>query len=200
MSKIGVDIDEILSETVQTFLGFYNARHGTNFVLDEIIEYSFSRQFGISLEDEKRAIHEFFVSDEALHIPTLAGSIEAIQALSKENKLYAVSSRPTELIQSTTAWLNLYYPKCFTDVVLTNSHFDSTKTKSDVCRSLKLDIFIDDQIVFAEDCAQVCSVVYLLNKPWNQTSFSVDNIVRVMTWADILRKIDNKKREVSLGN
>lgn len=189
MSKIGVDIDEILSETVRTFLDFYNNKHSTSFVFDVITDYHFGKLIGISLDEEKRAVGEFYSSEVARDLPTLPGSVKAIKKLAQENELYAVSSRPTQLMPLTTEWINSHYPNCFTDIILTNSHFDATKTKSDVCKNLELDIFIDDQIVYAEDCAIVCEKVFLMNKPWSKGTLVAPNIIRVDSWADITQAI-----------
>ena len=89
----------------------------------------------------------------------------------------------------TSRWLNVHYPNCFEDIILTNSHVDASKTKSDVCRALNLSVFIDDQSVFAEDCAKVCEEVFLMDKPWNQGVIRAKNIYRVASWKEIGEKL-----------
>lgn len=190
MSKIGVDIDEILSETVKAFLFFYNAEYGTTFIFDEVIDYSFAKQFGITRDEERQAIQDFFGSKLALDIPTVPESIKCIKDLSQRHELYAISSRPPQLIELTKSWLDDNFPGCFREIILTNSHFDATKTKSDVCRTLSLDMFIDDQIIYAEDCARVCAKVLLMNKPWNQTNIVIPNVLRVKSWQEIVQEIE----------
>lgn len=189
MTNIGIDIDEVLAETVKTFLTFYNNKYATNFAFEDATNYSFGEIFGITKQEELRAVQEFFASPLAINMPTVVDSAAQVEALSKQSKLFAVSSRPEQLMPLTSRWLNVHYPNCFEDIILTNSHVDASKTKSDVCRALNLSVFIDDQSVFAEDCAKVCEEVFLIDKPWNQGAIRAKNIYRVASWKEIGEKL-----------
>lgn len=190
MTKIGVDIDEVLAETVNGFLAFYNTTHGTDYQFDTITDYSFGKQFGLSPEEELASIKEFFASDYFPALKPVNGSVRAIKEIAKYHELFAVSSRPEQLLPQTKMWLEQHFGDSFTRIILTNSLLDTSRTKSKICQALGLDIFIEDQISYAEDCAQVCSAVYLLDKPWNQAEITNKKIMRVKSWKDIAKSVN----------
>jgi uncharacterized HAD superfamily protein len=185
MKRIGIDIDEVLSETVVGFLSFYNGLHGTNFTYDDIKEYSFSKMLGLSIEEEQTNLKKYFSSDIFMNVAPIQGSVEAIKSLSEKYDLYAISSRPPTLNDITTGWLGRHFGNSFKEVHLTNSHFDSSSKKSTVCIDKHLDYFIEDAIDYAQDCANACIKVFLLDKPWNRVITESKNIVRVKDWAEI---------------
>jgi uncharacterized HAD superfamily protein len=191
MASIGVDIDEVLSQTFQAFLDFYNAKYDSNYSLSQVNVYSFQKVFGINAEEEKRLHAEFFTTKFSTDLKTVHGSVEGVNELSKTHKLFAISSRPKWQQQQTVKWLNLHYGNNFDQIKLTDSHFDKTSTKSSVCIDLNLDYFIEDAIIYAEDCAAVCKKVFLLNRPWNNEKVSNNNIIRVSSWAEIVKAINS---------
>ncbi len=189
MKKIGIDIDEVLSETVAGFLAFYNEEHDTHFFFDQIVEYSFSKIFNITPEAEKSELIAFFASTYFAELATVSGSTEAIKKLSKNYELYAVSSRPPQLMKLTSDWLDKHFNGYFEEIILIDSHFDSSKNKSSVCIEKHLDYFVEDVLSYAEDCAMTELQVFLLDKPWNQSRIEDHNIIRVKNWSEIVDTI-----------
>lgn len=190
MKLIGIDIDEVLSDTVVGFLKFFNNKHGTKHTYDEITDYSFTKSLNISPDEEKANLMEFFASKYFVDIEPITGSVEAIQKLSRTNELFAISSRPPVLMSLTNFWLDKYFKGCFREVILTDSHFDSSITKSKVCIEKHLDYFVEDVMKYAEDCASVGVTVFLLDKPWNRIETG-NNVIRVKDWLEILSKLDS---------
>jgi uncharacterized HAD superfamily protein len=186
MVRIGVDIDEVLSQTFQALLDFYNFKYDARYTLDQVNVYSFQKVFGINAKEEKQLHADFFTTKFSKNLKTVPGSVEAINKLAKNNKLYAISSRPKWQQQQTEHWLSVYYGNNFKQIVLTDSHFNKTSTKSSVCVDMKLDYFVEDAVVYAEDCANVCKKVFLLNRPWNNEKISNKNIIRVDNWRAIV--------------
>lgn len=189
MAIIGIDIDDVLSETVLSFLDYYNEKHDTNFKYDQITDYSFAKIFNITADYEMQSIFEFFRSDYYSRMAALPYAVDIVKELSKNNKLYAVSSRPTQFMDITVDWLDGFCDGCFEEVILTNSSQDGLASKSSVCKMKNIDYFIEDQIKFAEDCANVCKKVILLNKPWNKLELTAQNIVRCDDWYCVLSEI-----------
>lgn len=186
MARIGIDIDEVLCETERGFLAFYNSRYGTDYKHEQMIEYSFGRSFGVSEDEEKSLLDAFFASDNFINAGTIPGSKEAVVKLSQDNEMYAISSRPTALMQTTMTWIGVHFPNCFKEVILTDSHYDDSVTKSDICEDKGLKFLVEDQIRYAEGCAEVCPTVYLMDKPWNQAKLKKKNIIRVKSWEEIM--------------
>ncbi|MDK2899132.1 MAG: hypothetical protein PWQ10_319 [Patescibacteria group bacterium] len=189
MATIGIDIDDVLSETILSFLDFYNKKHNTNFSFNQITDYSLSKALNIPDKDEMLNIFDFFNSDHAKNMNTTPYSKDIVHKLSKDNLLYAISSRPTQLIELTNIWLNKHYEGCFKEIILTNSSIDKSSTKSSVCISKGIDYFIEDQVIFAKDCAEVCSKVILLDKPWNRLKMNNSNIIRVKDWSCVISEL-----------
>ena len=62
------------------------------------------------------------------------------------------------------------------------------KTKGELCKDLNVDLMIEDDPKYAEDCALKGINVLLLDKPWNQNCIEHENIIRVKNWKEILER------------
>lgn len=192
MVRIGIDIDEVLSETAKGFLTFYNKKKHTNFQFNQITEYSFSKVFNISHEEEKTSLMEFFQSSYFTNLSPVEGSVQAVKKLAKKSELYAVSSRPLQLMPLTTKWIKKYFDNSFKEVILMNGHFDSTETKSSICKQYDIEYFVEDVLDYAKDCASVGVRTFLIDKPWNQETIDNNIITRVTNWQETVNEINKQ--------
>ena len=192
--NIGVDIDEVLAELTEAFLGYHNSLYGTKLKKKDMFSYSYHEVIGEKEEETRQKLLHFFNSDFFHNIKTVQGAQKAIALLAKEHKLSIITARPHFIRQQTEYLIENNFPTYFTSITLTNQWHGrgAKRSKSEVCKEMNVSIMIDDSLHHALDCASQGVYVLLMdiNYPWNQTSEKLpENIKRVHSWKEIVAEI-----------
>ena len=190
---LGFDLDDVLLDFNKNILACSNARFGTQDKREDMSEFHLDVIWKTTREQAKERVFEFYNSPEHAQIRPIEGAVEAIQKLKQNNKLFIITSRPDSHRDSATAWLEKYFPNSFEQIFFTNQfHGQGTpKMKSEVCRELGIETFIDDGFYNAEDIAESGVPVLLYNAPWNQSKIKNPLITRVYSWDEIVQKLIN---------
>lgn len=188
--KIGIDIDEVLVEFIKGYLSFYNSKYHSNFKFEDVITYNLWEVLPISREQVFELQEEFYNSDSFDEIKLISGAKEGIIEIAKSNQVFVITSRP----RSMKAKTDEFFKKNFKDLKLDVSYSGDVqnlngKAKAEICKNLNLDLFIEDHVKPALECAEQGIKVFLFDKPWNQ-KISHENIIRVKNWEEILKKIN----------
>ncbi len=189
--NIGFDLDDVLLNFSDALREHMNRKYEMNVQRYELKTFYIEEFFGISPEETRRAIDVFFFHDDHAKSMPMEGAREVVEELSKDNKLFIVTAKPNTLEQQTIGWLDKHYPGIFEQVHFAN--FFGTgierRKKSDICRELNLDIFIDDSLDNAIDVAGAGIPVLLFDSPWNQIENLPPLVLRVYSWSDILKAL-----------
>lgn len=201
---IGVDIDEVLAELLESYLEYHNQNFNTQAQKKDMFSYSFREVFGYTEEENQRRILHFFKSRHFSSIVPVKEAREAIKLLVKEHQLCIITARPHVIEEQTKQWLSTHFPNSFHCINLTNQWHGvgAKQLKSQVGKREKIDILIDDSLQHALDCASQGIYVLLadFNYPWNQTAEKLpENIKRVHSWKEIVEEIDRYGRGKSRG-
>jgi len=186
---IAIDIDEVLSDTLNHVLEGYNESRNTSFKREDFINYHYE----VILSNDKESpkdIWDNFIRTKGHEIKPIEGAVEAVKKLALKHDLLILTSRSGEYAEITKNWLlnNFNIP---IRIIYTNNFFGESHTKkSDFCSDEGVDIVIEDQARHALDCADVCKVVYLLDSPWNQNETLPENVKRVYSWEEIIEHIE----------
>ncbi len=192
MRKIAVDIDGVLANLTEPFLEYYNQREGTNFRLENVHTTNFKELFGINGEEEKKLLDDFFKSDFFSNIQPIMGAQEAISHLSKRNHLVIVTARKEYIQDKTNEWIERFFPDVFSEIHFArniNSGDESKLSKFDICMEKGYEIIIEDDLVYANPCAEKGIKSILLNHPWNQEENLHPEITRVNNWQEVLEHL-----------
>ncbi len=184
--KIGIDIDEVVVEFVRGYLKIYEKRHGQKFVFEDFFTYNLWEPLKITKEEAIEIANEFYNSIHFDNIEFVDGAKEAIYVLAERNDLFIITSRPIHIKRQTEQFIKKHFPDIFSNIFYSGDFTRSGKTKAEICRDLKLDIFLEDNIIYALECAKNGTKVFLLDKPWNQSQEEHENIMRVKHWNEIL--------------
>jgi len=185
--KIGVDMDEVLVELLDSFLEFYNLRFDKSFKKEDFKSYEFKDTLGETQEEIVKLVEEYDYRDG---IRLVEGALESVRELSKEHELLVLTARHPMFKEKTERYLEKNFKGFFSDVLYTGEVFQKYGVrKADLCKKLGLDYIIEDNGVFSLECAEKGTCVFLLDKPWNQNNGEHEKIVRVNNWADILSKV-----------
>lgn len=188
---VGVDFDDVLHDFFGGLVKFHNKKYGTSHSYEDM-RMGMHEVWGCTVEEMTGRMLEFY--DDNLHheVHPVDGAVEAIGKLSQKYSVAVVTSRPDYVKERTLEWLYKHFPKEHFDGIHFTGIFagrENVRKKSEVCRELGVEIFIDDFIHNAEDVASTGCKVLLLDKPWNREELKHPNIRRVHSWPEILEII-----------
>jgi 5'(3')-deoxyribonucleotidase len=183
---IAIDCDDVILETAQLILNWYNHTYGTRL---QPSDYYSDSPAAWGVADDAIAIKRvdrYLATEEYFKAPPLPGAVTITQRLSAHYELHVVTGRADFLRPATTTTLERYFPGVFASIEFTNFFNQRIRSKSEVCRQLGVDILIDDHLHHALDVAKIGTKVLLFgNYPWNQTRYLPANIQRANTWHDV---------------
>lgn len=197
MTKIiWIDLDEVLSETIDQILEDNNFfLWNTRVKREDILDYYIYRNKNIdlSLEEAVKLFHWVYINDEGLKIKVVDWSYDKIKEF--KNKGYIlkiVTWRPEDIENYTKNWINKYFKDTFHSVHFAN-HFNYSwnekkiRVKSEICNELWISTMIEDNFDYALELAQNWIYTFLLEKPWNKhITIEHPNIKKVKFWEEII--------------
>ena len=189
---IGFDLDDVLLNFHDSLREFCNIQYNRNHRREEVVSYFIEDTFGFSREEGGRMVFGFYNDSCHQDIPPIEGALDGIARLKENHSLVIVTARPESTEEKTKQLISRYFPDTFREVHFTNHFFGSTnrRLKSELCRQLGIEIFIDDSINNARDIAEIGVPVLLLDAPWNRNQDLPPGVTRVYSWEEIIEKID----------
>lgn len=185
--RIGIDLDDVLGDTMPALLEFHNSVYNTNLKKDEIFSYDFVDIFGGSHEENTKKVYDFYKTPHFENITPVENAVEAIKKLKKDHELFIITSRQDLIINETEKWVDKHFSNMITDVYFASHYYGgNNKRKSDFCNALNVDVFIDDHFAYATECVSPNRKVILFRQPWNEKKDVPAEIYRVSGWKDIL--------------
>ncbi|MBI2043676.1 hypothetical protein HYT25_04780 [Candidatus Pacearchaeota archaeon] len=189
---VAVDVDGVLACLFENLLEYYNSRFGTKFTENDLYTLKLWEVWGLSEGEEKPIIIDFCKSPFFRDVSPVAGSQEAVHALSKKYNLAVLTARPVSTREKTISWLDRFYPGVFSDVHFTSHHFPENGTKvnkSDFCLEHGYGILIDDYHEHVNECAEKGIQTILLTQPWNWETLR-PKVRRVRNWQEVLQYLE----------
>ena len=184
MAVIGIDIDDVLADTLQSFITFHNQRYGSALLLEQFTSYQWEEALGTSRTETWRRIEEFFAAGGVRNIPPIAGAQNVLLQLGVRHTLIGVTSRAGIFEEVTPDWLEEHFPSLLSAVHYTMEEPGHRPGKAQTCLLQKVDVMIEDQALFSMSCAEAGVRVLLLDRPWNRAA-SHERITRVTSWTEI---------------
>jgi len=198
--KVGIDIDEIITEFAKGYLKLFNKKYNKNVEFEDLFTYSLWKPLGISRKDSLELAEEYYSSDSFDNIKLVQGAEEGVKKLKENHELVFITSRPAPVREKTEISLRRFFPELNLEIIYSSNSYAETngKTKGDICNELEIDLMIEDDLEHALDCAEKGIKVILLDKPWNQR-VSHENLFRIKNWDEILDKI-NELNKIEVKN
>jgi hypothetical protein len=169
----GVDLDEVLFDTMSDFLEFYNNRNSTNFKREDILDYrDWGKSLGVTNDYAMNELHDYFQSERGIYIPRIPGSLEALTMLRNIYDIPGLTYRNIIFKEITHKSLEVRFPGLVDGVHFAHHNSNNHKkheSKGDIAKKLELTHYVDDQFETALECAMNNINVYLINAPWNIT-------------------------------
>ena len=186
--KIGIDMDDVIADTIDEFIKFFNDKYYKNIQLSEWKNYhTWDCDFFKGDKSEGIALFDEFFCLKAQKIKPIKDSREILSELGKNNELFIITSRDIRFKNETEKFLTQNFPSINFKIIFSGEIYGG-KSKSQIARELNLDFMIDDNLDYAEACVQEGIRVLLFDKPWNQGDSG--KVERVYDWKEILEKIN----------
>jgi uncharacterized HAD superfamily protein len=187
--RIGIDLDDVVFDFVNLLLKKYKEKFEKEILFEEVSDFYFAKILGMSEEEFNNFFIEIFDKETTINMDLIEDA-DLILDLSKENEIFFITSR-VDARNGTIESLNKNFPKSDFELFFSSNPYCNTKgkTKGELCKDLNVDLMIEDDPKYAEDCALKGINVLLLDRPWNQNCIEHENIIRVKNWKEILERL-----------
>ncbi|KAJ3096450.1 hypothetical protein HDU97_005887 [Phlyctochytrium planicorne] len=206
MSKpvLAVDLDEVLSGTIQALVNFHNEHFNTTLEVKDFFSYNYEQVWGGTPAEAVDKIRLFYASDHfSDRMQPVPGAIAALTALKQYYSLVVVTSRQEVVHEATHSFITTHYPGLIDDIHFANHYLTpeektrmKSKKKSEVCAEIGAKILIDDALTHAMECAEKGIKVFLFDHEgaymWNKLPEGTNlpsNVERVHDWTDIVKAL-----------
>lgn len=187
--RIGIDIDEVLASHMEKLNEFYHKKTGKKYKEKDYHTYNWWEVWNITKDQAIKIDNEFKKSNFFKEILPVEGSIHSLKLLNQNNEVFIITSRPNETKEITLDWFfehfNLKIP-----LIHSGDFWGSSKSKSEICQELGINVMIEDNPNYALDCAEKGIRVFLLDKPWNSAYPEHEKIIKVKNWEEVLEKLN----------
>ncbi len=187
--RIGIDVDDVLAESLPGYLEAFRRRFGHEVRVEEAAWEIFRRYPEISATQMWGFFSELEASDFLGTRPVYPEAVEAVRTLAANgHRLYVVTGRLTQHREHTR---RLLQRAGLLELFEELAHRDGEATadyKPRMVRELKLDLLIEDELHVALAAAEVPIPVLLFDRPWNRAELP-PGITRVADWDHALRVV-----------
>ncbi|EKD24958.1 MAG: hypothetical protein ACD_80C00143G0004 [uncultured bacterium (gcode 4)] len=193
----GIDLDEVLFETMDGLLDFHNHQiNGIHVTREDITDYHIHKikKLWMDLPCNIQFWDTFQTSEKVHDIKPVAGAREGlIKLLSQEKSLISITGRCDVHKPWTYKALEKHYSGLISEVFFLNAYADLSShkitqtTKWEICKEQWATVMVEDDLHYALELADKEIKVYLLDKPWNQQyqNGMHNNIIKVSWRKDI---------------
>lgn len=186
--KVAVDCDDVLLPSLISIIDIYNQRYDTNVQYEDA--YIAANGWQALPETIADRIYDIQLSEEYARIRPFDDAIDACKRLSEIHTLDLVTARPGKLMALTLDMLNNYFPGAFSEI----EHIGLNGSKGDVCRRLRADVMIDDNIKHLETAfgCGVRNLIWFGDYPWQHDGVGANlgGVVRCPGWSDVEQEIE----------
>ena len=205
MSKlIAVDLDDVVHNTVEDILKYHNTTYGTQVTLDQYYGATTRPAETWSAKDDETAIRQvqsYVYTEQYLQSKPDLITKEVLNGLALKHRLIIVTGRADFVIEPTKVWIEKNLPNVFADIIHTNFYRSAVDAKVakkvDICRSLGVDVLIDDHLEHVLTTASGgIDCILFGNYVWNQIDDTTlpANVRRCLNWGDVYEYFDESNR------
>ena len=189
---IWVDLDEVLSETIDYLLEYNNYMIWSYSIKrEDVKDYYIHRMDHLDITEElavdwfrKPMLNDI---DKKQIIPIKWSKNKLLELKDKWHSLVIITARTEDVFwEYTKKWINHHFEWIFDDIIFANHFHKESKEKHQICMEMWINIMIEDNYDYAMWLSKSWVKTYLLEKPWNnwQNDYH-DNIIKIMSWDDL---------------
>ena len=167
--RIGIDVDDVLAESLPTYLEAFRRRFSREVKIEEAAWEIFGRYPEISPTQMWGFFSELEATDFLGTRPVYPEAVKAVKSLAADgHRLYVVTGRLTQHREHTRRLLQRAGLLEFFEELLHRENEAASDYKPRIAREMKLDLLVEDELHVALAAARVPIPVLLFDRPWNQ--------------------------------
>lgn len=189
--RIGIDIDDVLADTLPAFVTYNNRYHGGAWTPDHFDSARWEDILGLTSNELSDRLEHFFSTPEFHAVQPAPGSTSVLRNLAEQHELHIVSARWDVIVEPTKRWLDDHFNGLFTGVHFAANHYTERAavrsprlTKDGVLAREGIDLLIEDSLEYAVRCLVAGYAVVLFDRPWNRHGAD-DRFHRVANWGEV---------------
>lgn len=187
--QIGIDVDDVLAESLPAYLEAFRRRFGRAVRIEEAAWEIFRRFPDIPAEQAGGFYEHLEATDFLGGRPVYPEAVAGVRALAAAgHRLFVVTGRLAQHREHTRRMLEgVGLLSVFEDLV----HRDAESLadyKPRVVRELGLQLFIEDELEVARAVARIPVPVLLFDRPWNRAELP-DGVTRVTDWRQVIERV-----------
>lgn len=183
--RIGIDIDDVLADSLPEFVGAFNRRFGLQVSVTEAGWEIFRRHPEISPEEIQIFFAELSEADFFGSRPLLPGAREGVECLHNEgHRLFIITGRLHQDRHVTDRWLMQTGLSSFFQEIVCRDGTQAPLHKRLAAERLRLDVLLEDEYEVALAAAEFPVRVLLFDRPWNQGPLP-SRILRIRSWPEV---------------
>lgn len=187
--RIGVDVDDVLAESLPGYLEAFQRRFGHEVKIEEAAWEIFRRYPEISATQMWGFFSELEASDFLGTRPLYPEAVEAVRTLSSSgHRLFVVTGRLSQHREHTRRLLERAGLLGVFEELAHRDGEPAPEYKTRMVRQLRLDLLIEDELHVALAVAVVPIPVLLFDRPWNRGELPT-GITRVRDWSQVLHQV-----------
>ncbi len=187
--RIGVDLDDVLVDSLPHYLRAFNRRFGMEVSLADAAWRMYRRYPHIPREEIDNFFSGLIEAGFFASRPLLPGAREAVERLTEEgHDLFIITGRAPQDEAITRNWLSQAGLTGHFSALVHKGIEPVGHYKSAAALELQLDLFIEDELAVAIAVGEAEIPVLLYDQPWNRGSLPV-TVRRVCSWSEALGHI-----------
>jgi hypothetical protein len=187
--KIGIDLDDVLADSLPHYLRAFNRRFGLDVELADGAWRIADRFPHIPRQEADDFFTELIDDGFFSSRPLFPGAKEAVETLAEDgHRLYIITGRSPQEEPITRRWLTHVEVLSYFEAVMHRTREPVGHHKSSAASELRLDLFIEDELAVALAVSETTIPVLLFDQPWNQGSLP-GNVHRIRSWHEALTQI-----------
>lgn len=187
--KIGIDLDDVLADSLPHFTQAFNERFGLDIQLADAAWRIADRFPHIPRQEADDFFTELIADGFFSSRPLVPHAKEAVEALTEDgHRLYIITGRSPQEEPITRRWLTHVEVLSRFEAVMHRTREPVGHHKSSVASELRLDLFVEDELAVAHAVSETTIPVLLFDRPWNRGSLP-DNVHRIGSWHEALTRI-----------
>ena len=187
--RIGVDVDDVLAESLPGYLEAFRRRFGHEVKIEEAAWEIFRRYPEISATQMWGFFSELEASDFLGTRPLYPEAVEAVRTLSATgHRLFVVTGRLSQHREHTRRLLERAGLLGVFEELVHRDGEPAPEYKTRMVRELRLDLLIEDELPVALAAAAVPIPVLLFDRPWNRGELPT-GLTRVTDWSQVLHLV-----------
>jgi uncharacterized HAD superfamily protein len=194
MLRIGIDIDDVLADSMPEYLSAFNRRFGLQIPVTEAGWEMFRRHPDISAEEIRAFFGELYEADFLGSRPLLPGAREGVERLHRAgHRLFIITGRLRSDRDITERWIETRGLSSFFQEIIDRDGLDAPRHKRQAADQFRLDVLLEDEYEVALVAAEARVQVLLFNRPWNQGPVP-SQVLRIHSWPDAVACLGRQGR------